>query len=339
MTEAEQNLRPVERRGPKRESSAMLRAASQISEVASEDARLVASAQGGDRLAFARLFEKYRTSSYHIAYRLLGHQQDALDVTQEAFIKAFVGLDKFRGGSSFKTWLYRIVTNCSLDRRRSRLVRKSGSLDVEEAPEQVDRTHESDEPWRNLERKELKDAIDRALASIPENNRTAFVLFAIDGVSYREIAAILNISIGTVMSRIFYARQKLQRILSGQERATPDDEASSAEEPVPPVQPEPPEPSELSESPSGPSDASNAGASGASALPVATNGAEPESPEDKPDAADGVEPESPEDEPTEAEESKNKLHSGPSDDSGGAESDTGDGAPSEDNESEKREEL
>ena len=218
----------------------MLRAASQISEVASEDARLVAAAQGGDRQAFARLFEKYRTPSYHIAYRLLGHQQDALDVVQESFIKAFVGLEKFRGGSSFKTWLFRIVTNCSLDRRRSRLVRKSGSLDIEEAPDPPDRSHDSDEPWRNLERQELKIRIDAALASIPENNRTAFVLFAIEGVSYREIAEILNISIGTVMSRIFYARQKLQQILSGMQPAADVDAPAAAAAPAAPavVQPD-----------------------------------------------------------------------------------------------------
>lgn len=228
MSNGQQNIKPADRRGPKRDSNAMLRAAREISEVASEDARLVSEAQSGRRQAFARLFEKYRDTSYQIAYRFLGHQQDALDVVQESFTKAFVGLEKFRGGSSFKTWLYRIVTNSSLDRRRSRMVRKSASLDVDDAPDPPDHSHESDQPWQNLQRQELKGLIDDALASIPENNRTAFVLFAVEGVSYREIADILNISIGTVMSRIFYARQKLQRILAGHEPAVAVDVDESA---------------------------------------------------------------------------------------------------------------
>lgn len=202
---------------PRPVSEAMLRVASQLGEVASEDARLVGQAQEGDREAFGRLFEKYRQPAYHVAYRLLGNRDDALDSVQEAFAKAFVGLGTFRGGSSFKTWFYRIVTNCSLDLRRSRAVRKAATLDGEE-PYQVP-SHRSDDgqPSRPAEMRELKRQIDAALAAIPEANRTAFVLFAIEGISYREIADILNISIGTVMSRIFYARQKLQQILSGQD--------------------------------------------------------------------------------------------------------------------------
>ncbi len=191
--------------------------ASQVGEVASQDARLVAAAQEGDREAFGRLFEKYRGPAYQVAYRLLGRREDALDAVQEAFGKAFGGLGTFRGGASFRTWFYRIVTNCSLDLRRSRAVRRTASLDTEEAPEPRNTRGGDDGPSIPLERRELKEQIDEALAAIPETNRTAFVLFAIEGISYKQIAEILNISIGTVMSRIFYARQKLQRILSRRE--------------------------------------------------------------------------------------------------------------------------
>ncbi|NLX60266.1 MAG: RNA polymerase sigma factor [Phycisphaerae bacterium] len=209
-SEASEAGRPA----PRRVSEAMQRVASQVGEVASEDARLVGQAQEGRREAFSRLFEKYRGPAYQIAYRLLGNGDDALDAVQEAFMKAFAGLQAFRGGASFKTWFYRIVTNCSLDLRRSRAVRKAAPLDGDEPP-QIPSTRSDDrEPSRPAEMKELKNRIDEALAEIPETNRTAFVLFAVEGVSYRDIAEILNISIGTVMSRIYYARQKLQQILS-----------------------------------------------------------------------------------------------------------------------------
>lgn len=207
----------AERNSPREPSDAMRRVASQVGEVASEDARLVSAAQEGDREAFARLFEKYRGPAYNIAYRFLGRREDALDSVQEAFGKAFAAVNSFRGGASFKTWFFRIVTNCSLDLRRSRAIRRAASLDADDAPDPPSRRSEGATPLKVAERNELKRQIDAALEEIPETNRTAFVLFAIEGVSYKDIADILNISIGTVMSRIFYARQKLQKILGDKE--------------------------------------------------------------------------------------------------------------------------
>lgn len=212
-----------ERGSPREPSNAMQRVFSQVGEVASEDARLVSAAQDGDRDAFARLFEKYRGPAYNIAFRFLGRREDALDTVQEAFGKAFAAVGSFRGGASFKTWFFRIVTNCSLDLRRARAVRRAASLDNEDAPEPPNLRSEGVSPLKATERHELKRRIEAALEEIPETNRTAFVLFAIEGVSYKDIAEILNISIGTVMSRIFYARQKLQRILSDQ-HLSPEDE-------------------------------------------------------------------------------------------------------------------
>jgi RNA polymerase sigma-70 factor (ECF subfamily) len=204
---------PAKRVAARNEGDELARA---VGEVASEDARLVAAAQEGDRKAFGRLFEKYRGAAYQIAYRFLGRREDALDVVQDAFGKAFRALRTFRGGSGFKTWFFRVVTNRALDARRSRGVRQAGSLDA--AVEPADRRPDSG-PSRQAETQELKARLEAALEAVPETNRTAFVLFAVGELSYREIAEVLNISIGTVMSRIFYARRKLQAVLSGETEA------------------------------------------------------------------------------------------------------------------------
>ena len=208
-------------------SDAMRRVAREVGEVASEDARLVSAAQEGSREAFGRLFEKYRGPAYSIAYRFLGRREDALDTVQEAFRKTFAAIGTFRGGASFKTWFFRIVTNASLDLRRSRAVRKAGSLDGDDTPEPPSHRSEAATSDRVAERHELKREIEAALGAIPETNRAAFVLFAVEGVSYRDIAEILNISIGTVMSRIYYARQKLQNILSEKNLGLNEDPADT----------------------------------------------------------------------------------------------------------------
>jgi RNA polymerase sigma-70 factor (ECF subfamily) len=184
---------PAKRATARREEDELTRA---VGEVASEDARLVASAQEGDREAFARLFEKYRGPAYQIAYRFLGRREEALDVVQDGFCKAFRALRTFRGGAGFKTWFFRVVTNRALDVRRSREVRQAGTSDGAAD--------------------ELKSRLEAALEAVAEENRTAFVLFAVGNLSYREIAEVLNISIGTVMSRIFYARRKMQAVLAGE---------------------------------------------------------------------------------------------------------------------------
>jgi len=202
---------PAKRAAVRREEGELSRA---VGEVASEDARLVAAAQEGDRAAFGRLFEKYRGPAYQIAYRFLGRREDALDVVQDAFSKAFRAMRTFRGGAGFKTWFYRVVTNRALDVRRSRGVRQAGSLDAA-AAEPADPRADSG-PSQKIEDAELKARLEAALEAIAETNRTAFVLFAVGDLSYREIAEVLNISVGTVMSRIFYARRKLQAILSGE---------------------------------------------------------------------------------------------------------------------------
>ena len=166
----------------------------------------------GDRAALDELFRRYRGVAYRVAYRLLGREPDALDAVQDGFVKALLHLGKFRGKSSFKTWLLRIVSNASLDVGRQR---KRESVSRPAAP--------PDLPGRaevaadaELDRADLRRAIDAALAQLPPAQRQTFVLHVDGELSYREVADALGISIGTVMSRIFYARQRLKALLADQ---------------------------------------------------------------------------------------------------------------------------
>jgi len=181
------------------------------------DEQLLARFANGDRTALEELFQRYRQLAYRVAYRLLGHESDALDAVQEGFVKALTHLDGFQGRSSFKTWLLRIVSNASLDLGRQRKRRDILQLDP-----LTMREHESAlptvsvEPGRDLDHQDLRQALDAALESLPEAQRRTFVLHVDGELSYREVAEILGISIGTVMSRLFYARQKLRGLLSAQ---------------------------------------------------------------------------------------------------------------------------
>jgi len=182
---------------------------------AQRDAELVERLKGGDTRALDELFRRHREVAYGIAYRLVGNRDDALDVVQESFIHVMRGVHTFRGQSSFRTWLYRIVTHASLDYRRWRALRTAESLDGESAPDPgPDQGQRS--PQDEAADRDLYAAIEQALANISEKNRAALVLFAIEGLSYKEIADVLGISVGTVMSRIFNARQRLKELLASE---------------------------------------------------------------------------------------------------------------------------
>ena len=169
----------------------------------------------GEREALEELFRRYRAAAYRVALRLLGHEADALDAVQEGFVKALVHLAGFQGRSSFKTWLLRVVSNAALDLGRQRGRREALSLGVAEASEEAVRPLlVPDESSVGLERAEMRGLIDRALQTLSEAQRQTFVLHADAGLSYREVADVMGISIGTVMSRLFYARQKLREYLT-----------------------------------------------------------------------------------------------------------------------------
>jgi RNA polymerase sigma-70 factor (ECF subfamily) len=185
-------------------------------EVARENARdaaLVERLKGGDPKALDELFRRHRDAAYGIAFRLVGSREDALDVVQEAFIHVMRGIQSFRGQSAFRTWLYRIVTHASLDYRRWRSLRTTESLDSESAAEPAAGPSQRT-PQEEAADRDLREAIDMAFANISEKNRAALVLFAIEGMSYKEVADVLGISVGTVMSRIFNARQRLRELLA-----------------------------------------------------------------------------------------------------------------------------
>ena len=179
------------------------------------DEELLARYTAGDRDALEELFQRYRLPAYRVAYRLLGKEADALDATQEGFVKVLTHLGTFQGRSSFKTWLLRVVSNAALDLGRQRGRREAVHLDTRAAGDgENGQPLATDDPTAGLERADLRRLLDEALATLPEAQRRTFVLHADAELSYREVAEVLGISIGTVMSRLFYARQKLRDYLT-----------------------------------------------------------------------------------------------------------------------------
>lgn len=181
---------------------------------APSDEQLLVRSAAGERSALDELFRRYRQLAFRVAYRLLGNEADALDAVQDGFVKALVHLPRFQGRSSFKTWLLRVVSNAALDLGRQRGRRETISIDALRARRQDDcEPRESPIPERDLELADLRRQLNKALEQLPAAQRQTFVLHAEAELSYREIADTLGISIGTVMSRLFYARQRLKAIL------------------------------------------------------------------------------------------------------------------------------
>jgi RNA polymerase sigma-70 factor (ECF subfamily) len=197
----------------------MSAAASSCPPILSDD-ELLGQFSAGQPGALDELFRRYRQPAYRVAFRLLGNEADALDAVQEGFVKALTHLAGFQGRSSFKTWLLRVVSNAALDVGRQRGRRETISLDVGPGNGQAHaQLLTGDEAGRGLERADLRMMLDQALATLSEVQRQTFVLYADAGLSYREVAEAMQTSIGTVMSRLYYARQKLRAYLS--ERTVP----------------------------------------------------------------------------------------------------------------------
>ncbi len=179
------------------------------------DDELLGRFAAGQSAALDELFRRYRQAAFRVAYRLLGNEADALDAVQEGFVKALTHLAGFQGRSSFKTWLLRVVSNAALDLGRQRGRREALSLEAAQAGEPTDASLQTtDESGRGLERADLRVLLERALATLSEAQRQTFVLYADAGLSYREVAEVMGTSIGTVMSRLYYARQKLRAYLA-----------------------------------------------------------------------------------------------------------------------------
>ncbi len=174
----------------------------------SHDAELVARARTGDPNAFELLVRRYRNEVFAFSYHFLRNREQAWDVSQEVFIKAHRALTRFRGDASFKTWLMRITANqCKdfLKKRRLQTVSFDDGRYAQDAPTHVLA------PDRSLEAQEIGEAVEQALAKLSHKHRTAFILREFEGLSYEEMAQVMDCSIGTVMSRLHHARKKLQR--------------------------------------------------------------------------------------------------------------------------------
>jgi len=183
-----------------------------------DDELLITRTLSGEKEAFSELVRRYQGKAYAVAVGILGNRDEALDAVQDVFMKAYTSLKGFRFGSSFFTWLYRLLVNHSIDRLRAR--KRGDETTYDEAwmrGDEVDGTSRSrytDSPHERMVKGELGRMIKGAVDSLPEHHRTVIILREVEGLSYEEIAGILGISIGTVMSRIHYARGKLRELLS-----------------------------------------------------------------------------------------------------------------------------
>lgn len=175
-----------------------------------EEGDLILRSKEGDLDAFNRLVEKYQRQVYNLALRMLSEVPAAEDATQEAFLSAFRGIGKFRGGS-FRAWLLRIAANACRDQLRAWRRRPATSLDALELEPEADRDAQSPEDYAL--RRELGEKIASALAALPTDQRLAVILYDIEGLSYEEIAQVMNSSLGTVRSRLSRARARLRLYL------------------------------------------------------------------------------------------------------------------------------
>ncbi len=184
---------------------------------AMDDIKLVKASQKGDMLAFEELVVRHRDKIYARAYTMMRGEDAALDLSQEAWVKAWQRLKQFNGESSFSTWVTRICINCCLDQIRKNKRQQAES--IEELAEEsggVERQMPvvSINPTERLERGELRAKIDGALSKLSDEHRTALVLREFEEMDYAEIAKATESSIGTVMSRLFYARRKMAVLLA-----------------------------------------------------------------------------------------------------------------------------
>ncbi|MBM3852317.1 MAG: sigma-70 family RNA polymerase sigma factor [Verrucomicrobia bacterium] len=182
---------------------------------ADSDWGVVRLVQGGDVAAFDRLILKYRERVYGVVYHMTSNREDAADLTQDAFIKAFQSIHRFGGQSSFFTWLYRIAVNSTLSHLRKARLRSFFSLERIDSDEPVAREIvaaliDKSGVDRDTYLRELQERLNEAMQKLSIKHRTVVTLFEVDGLSHQEIAEIMSCSVGTVRSRLHYAKQLLQ---------------------------------------------------------------------------------------------------------------------------------
>jgi RNA polymerase sigma-70 factor (ECF subfamily) len=185
------------------------------------DDKLVRLAQRGDMLAFEELVARHRDKIYARAFSMVRNEDDAVDLSQEAWVKAWQRLKQFQGESSFVTWMTRIVINLCLDHLRKAKRHRAESIELmEEESGGVERQMPVVQinPTEGLERGEIRQRIDKALGQLSYEHRTVLILHEFEQLEYKEIAKRMQCSIGTVMSRLFYARRRMANLLASFKR-------------------------------------------------------------------------------------------------------------------------
>jgi len=183
---------------------------------AAQDDALVQAARKGDMVAFEELVARHRDKIYARAYTMMRNEDEAVDLSQEAWVKGWQRLVQFQGESSFTTWMTRIVINLCLDQLRKKKRQRAESIEeMDEESGGVERHMPvvTVNPTEGMERAELRHRIDEALGKLTEAHRTVLVLHEFEHMEYKNIAKTMNCSIGTVMSRLFYARRKMASLL------------------------------------------------------------------------------------------------------------------------------
>jgi RNA polymerase sigma-70 factor (ECF subfamily) len=187
--------------------------------VASSDWELVQRAQAGDREAFRELVERYQRKIAALALGMLRSREDALDIVQETFTKAYQSLDRFKGDSAFYTWVYRIAHNLCIDHQRRAAKQPQLSLDATEPGELPLRPASDgppgDQPFDRARDAEIARRLHDAIRELTPDHRAVILLRELEGLSYEEISQVLGCPKGTVMSRLHYARRQLQERLRG----------------------------------------------------------------------------------------------------------------------------
>jgi RNA polymerase sigma-70 factor (ECF subfamily) len=197
---------------------------SEMSLSSADDSALVRQAQTGGMEAFEELVSRHRDKIYARAYSMMRNEDEALDLSQEAWVKGWQRLHQFHGDSSFSTWITRIVINLCLDQLRKHKRQRAESIEaMDEESGGVERQMPviTVNPTANLERGELRARIDKALSQLSEEHRTVLILNEFEEMEYKQIAKTVGCSIGTVMSRLFYARRKMAVLLADLKKSEP----------------------------------------------------------------------------------------------------------------------
>jgi len=177
------------------------------------DEQLVGLTLGGDRAAFDQLIRQYQRQAVAVSYRLVGNTHDALEVTQKAFLKAFVGLRSLRQPQAFGGWLMRIVSNLSLNLRRGRKIRRQSTLDDALAANEPCDIARDAGPLRRTQSAEMGQRLMQALEQLPQKQRLAIAMFTLEGLPQKQVAQALECSVEAVKWHVFQGRKKLKELL------------------------------------------------------------------------------------------------------------------------------